>query len=166
VFVDTETNVVRRHEVLPVDGIGSPIATFELSDYRLLGENLWLPYRLSRAARSPAIRVETIVEHYRVNDVADSVFQFDPPPGTIVYDRDTDQYHQIPGGMELLDQVAALVSHRVTARGGATNPWRGAFLVGAGSFVIAYIGLWLSARRPAWLSRTACSRGKQVDVAC
>jgi hypothetical protein len=45
------------------------------------------------------------VDHYAINEVADDQFQVKADPGTLIYDRDTDTTHQVPGGFVLMNRV-------------------------------------------------------------
>jgi hypothetical protein len=94
---------------------GALFARYELSDYREAAPKVWMPWKIHRIVydtRSPAsgrrpVLVDALatVLSVKVNDVPAEVFQFTPPPGTLVQDRDTGKMTQVPGGLSFLDEV-------------------------------------------------------------
>jgi hypothetical protein len=122
-----------------------PVPTFryELSDYREVAPAVWLPYKLRRVIfaahksgeTSPRIQMDatgTVVDA-EVNQVPEDFFQFTPPPGTLVQDRDTRQMTQIPGGLAILDAITdkalarltLAASHRPGAVSVSAPAWQG-----------------------------------------
>ncbi len=56
------------------------------------------------------------VSRYEVNTVSDEIFKYDPGPGCLVIDRDTDKTYQIPGGFDYLEGVCESASGIVSKR--------------------------------------------------
>lgn len=116
-WIDPQLGVIRRREQLGLKGgRASVLAVYELSDFRQR-EGIWLPHRIIRrfSGGGPTTRHE--IDRYEVNGQVGDVFRFDPPPGSIVYDRDTDTYSQVPGGLDGLDLVARRVIERSDTAG-------------------------------------------------
>jgi len=88
--------------------------TYQNADFREVAPKLWLPWELSRtvyygpgAEKNRDILDGTLtIVRMEVNNVADEVFHFTPEPGTRVYDVDRNEVKQLPGGLEVMDQVA------------------------------------------------------------
>ena len=103
--------VRRREKYEP--GSGQLRTRYELSELREVGPGIWLPWVLRRtsfergtAGDRSAVRVATgLVESAIVNQVAATIFKFQPPPGTLTQDRDTRELSQTPGGLEFLDET-------------------------------------------------------------
>jgi hypothetical protein len=112
---------IRKREIY--DGTGrvrhrTMVKTFQQCD--VIGKaneraSIWMPTRISNdyepddanVASDGVIKLrnaDIVVERISVNGVDDLSFNFVPPPGTLVYDRDSDSSHQIPGGRDLLDE--------------------------------------------------------------
>jgi len=93
------------------------------------------------------------IDRYEVNNVPDEMFTHQPGPGTLVLDRDTDLYHQVPGGLEHLEVICERVMQ--SARGAAATERPGvrawpvpllAALV-CGAAVSAVLSAWFTSRR-------------------
>jgi len=105
---------------------GSPpqlSAAYILSNYRECEQGLFLPmkvqrilYAFSENSRMPEPRVEQEsllkVLTAEVNVCRDELLQFEPPAGALVENRDTGKVSQIPGGLDVLDDVAVLAQKR------------------------------------------------------
>jgi hypothetical protein len=99
------------------DMTGQIQVVYENGDFRELEKDLWLPGNVSRvvwrrsgdqrAVGEPRIWSQTsrTLVQLRVNDLAPALFQCKLPPGTIVVDKDSKKWHQLPGGLEMLDGV-------------------------------------------------------------
>ncbi len=110
-WIDPALGVIRRRQQLGAgpEGPASILATYNFSDFRSHREGIWLPYRFSRQFATSKLATEHVVDEYAVNENVDGLFQFKPPPGSLVYDRDTDTYSQVPGGLDWLEVVARRV---------------------------------------------------------
>jgi hypothetical protein len=86
-------------------------ATYHLMDYREVASGIWLPYTIRRKVEAFGRENVYQVEKYEVNNVPDELFSFTPGPGTLVYDRDTDEFHQVPGGEDFLEKMVNRVTH-------------------------------------------------------
>lgn len=121
VWLDVEKGyAVRRRERCNPD-TGTLVARVDCFDFRCYhsdGAIIWLPWRIETVRfNQPADGVAasgkyttdvTQVTALTVNDVSDDVFVFIPPPGTLIQDRDTGRYTQIPGGRDVLDHSARI----------------------------------------------------------
>jgi hypothetical protein len=139
---------------------------YELSDYREAGPKIWLPWKIHRViydTRSHArgeerpILSDAMVTllSVRVNDVPEEFFQFTPPPGTLIQNRDTMETTQVPGGRTFLDEVVEY-TQRITAMrelesAAAPPPPAGPSLPGYGliGFILALSGFDLYVLRKA-----------------
>jgi hypothetical protein len=112
---------IRKREIY--DGTGgvrhrTSVKAFQQCD--VIGKDnerasIWMPIRISNdyeaddaSEASDGVaklrNADIVVERISVNGVDDLRFEFVPPPGTVIYDRDSDSHHQIPGGRDLLDE--------------------------------------------------------------
>jgi hypothetical protein len=117
-WIDPGLGVIRRREQLgsSQEGRATVLAVYELSDFRQR-EGIWLPHRIIRRFSGGGPTTHHEIDRYEVNGQVGDVFRFDPPPGSIVYDRDTDTYSQVPGGLDGLDLVARRVIEQSSADG-------------------------------------------------
>ncbi len=101
-----------------------PTVRYELSDFRENPSKTWMPWRLRRlihgepqaGSTEPSIKSDTlaVVRKFEVNQVPADLFQFTPPAGTLVQDRDTKKTWQIPGGLSFLDTAVEIARRRGT----------------------------------------------------
>jgi hypothetical protein len=127
-WIDGRRGAVIRREVNTDAGV--PLATIALGDFRQVADGLELPHRVERTFLLPQRRVVvTTIDRYEVNSVDDGTFSFTPPPGTLIVDRDTDAFRQVPGGFEVMGRVADWVRTSVRNGGdlegsrGEPRPW-------------------------------------------
>lgn len=126
-WLDPQKNfaLTRRDWFAELDGL--PSVRYELSEYKEVTPGIWFPWMLRRIVydrRSeptqvdPPVEMETIarVERVIVNRVSNDLFRFHPPPGTLIWDRDSDERWQTPGGLSWLDEVIHAVHARNTRR--------------------------------------------------
>lgn len=113
-WVDRSRGVVPRRIMFDLNQPGKPFVTLESSDYREVAPGLFLPYQMKRVLHSPEREVTAVVDRYEVNPSRHDWFSVAPPAGTLIYDRDTDEFRQIPGGFEIMDRLVGWV--------GDTNP--------------------------------------------
>jgi hypothetical protein len=117
--------VRRREKYWP--SMGKKRAFYELTDYREEEPGIWLPRGLRRnvfAATTDANGDQDTradVERVEVNRAADTLFRFTPTPGTLINDRDTGEIKQVPGGLEHVDELVAVVGE-IMERGGGDTP--------------------------------------------
>ncbi len=88
---------------------------YEFSDYQEAAPRIWLPWTIHRVVHAPLksnggkqpilLDTDAKVVRVQVNDLPESLFQFTPPPGTLVQNRDTGDVIQTPGGLAFLDEV-------------------------------------------------------------
>jgi hypothetical protein len=108
-WVDAAKGVVLRRECF-AEGSKFPDMTYDYSDYQEAAPGLWLPHGLKRtqclpASATPVMELAYSVRRYEVNAVPDSLFEPAPGPGTLVRDVDTDCAYQVPGGLDLLEEI-------------------------------------------------------------
>jgi hypothetical protein len=111
-WVDPSLCVLRRRDELrPIsDDRTDVLCSMTFRNHRNYGEGIWLPTRIVRVFPGNQLGTTTHqIEYGEVNAVRDETFAFEPPPGTLIFDRDRDELRQIPGGLEHLD----LLSRRV-----------------------------------------------------
>ncbi len=101
------------------------VALIELRSQREVAPGLWLPFDVHQVLfepEQPSGRLVPFEEtHCRVLRVdlsrADHIaFHFEPPPGTLVEDRDTGIMTQVPGGIGFVDEVVDLAELRLRCR--------------------------------------------------
>lgn len=120
-----------------------PTMRYELLDQRPVADGVRLPHDVHRFELDPATGAVVRDMRYQVrrcevNTVPDSRFTFTPTPGVVVYDRDTDQAAQVPGGLDFLDVTVGRVRDQLPADPppGPGFPWLacalGAAVGGAG----------------------------------
>ena len=101
------------------------IARYYLGSYRDVRGGIWLPYTIHRVLEATSLDTLYEVQKYEVNSVPDELFSFTPVPGTLIVDRDTDTFRQVPGGTDYLQELCARAN---SISGGAA---RGTTSVGA-----------------------------------
>lgn len=86
-YIDPSKNFIPvKKEFLTYDG--TLLTTFECSDFRQPEIGLWIPYQYSVFAPRVHIRIIYEVLNVKVNEpIADDLFDFEFPIGTIVYDE-------------------------------------------------------------------------------
>jgi hypothetical protein len=96
-------------------GTGATKQEYLLRDHREAAPGVWFPTTIEyvmydHEAKDPAdwgralLHVRALIEEIRANDVADSIFDFQPPPGALLIDRKTGACQQTqPGGLDFLD---------------------------------------------------------------
>ncbi|HUY91554.1 MAG TPA: hypothetical protein VMV10_22630 [Pirellulales bacterium] len=125
-----------------------PVAICVLSDYREVIPGLWLPYEIVRELPAVPLKSRFLVDRYSINDVKSEDFAFDPPPGTIVADRDTGSATQLRGGFDHLDFVARSVKALAGARGKHVSPAAGVGWRAAAGLSAAVVSFFIVARLP------------------
>jgi hypothetical protein len=142
------------------------VARYELSDFRECS-GVWIPWTFSRTQIFPnqrtgapnglRLQADATVVRAEVNQTPEEFFHFQPPPGTLVRNRDTTEITQVPGGRDLLDSEIETV-RRPVAQGTldlrtAAQKWEtsGAFLavflaVGLTGWVVWIV--WRGRREP------------------
>ena len=75
-------------------------------NYQFYSMKLHLNDRIDRVEKTATI----VADSLRLNEVSDEVFRFSPPPGTLIYFRDTNRTEQVPGGLDLLDHSVELTN--------------------------------------------------------
>ena len=104
-WVDCARGVVPRRVFLGGQSDHPEVARYEQGDFREVIPGLFLPYRLRRTQARNDLDFSTIVDRYEVNNVADDQFRVEVGPGTLIYDRDTDTFSQVPGGFSLMSRL-------------------------------------------------------------
>ncbi len=103
-WVDANRGVLVHRETFE-DGSEEPGASYSLSRFREVCPGLWLPFRILRHHRLAKYSVVHEVQSYQVNGDFSELFEFVPPPGSYVHNRDDDTRFQIPGGLDFLDRL-------------------------------------------------------------
>lgn len=103
-WIDVPRAVLLRRECF-VGPESRLLSRCELRDYKEVSDGIELPFLMVRAIPAGGVTGIFTVDEYHVNDVSDDLFRFRPPPGTLIVDRDTDKWHQVPGGLECLDDI-------------------------------------------------------------
>ncbi|AGA28230.1 hypothetical protein [Singulisphaera acidiphila] len=127
--------IVRREFIGP-----SVRIRYENSDFREAAPGTWLPWRILRvvttrtnpAAGETARDVvlsesDRTVGLLRVNDVDDAIFTFRAAPGTLIHDLDHKKVHQVPGGLDMMDEIIRagrkfLIGGRAPSLASTNNP--------------------------------------------
>ena len=140
-WIDMTRGVLRKRECFAgrVDDLR---VTVSLRDYREVAEGVWLPFEIEREHFGMDVHTVHSVSRYRVNaEVPDSLFQFEPPPGTLIYDRDADQLRQVPGGFEFFETLIGRAADQVRQPRVAAQPTSTSrmFLPAGAGFVLATI---------------------------
>lgn len=136
-FDTREGHLVRRRHYF--DETKKFAMQYDLADFRSVPGGPTLPYRIKRAvvdtgAGKSISEDDYEVTDYKVNTLTDSFFRYEPPAGTLVFDRDTDLCHQIPGGLDFLDETVTRVKKMVgplPARTGGRRLWSPLIVGGA-----------------------------------
>jgi hypothetical protein len=100
---------------------------YDLSEYKEVMPGIWFPRMLRRIVYEerrvphgtmPPVERETIgqLDRVIVNQVSEELFRFHPPAGTLVWDRDSDEKWQTPGGLSWLDEVIQVANARNSRR--------------------------------------------------
>ncbi|MBX3414270.1 MAG: hypothetical protein KF708_16405 [Pirellulales bacterium] len=113
-WIDAARGVLMRRQFFAENRVDSEVSC-ELRDYREVAARIWLPYEIERYHRGLAHHVVHRVQSYRVNDVTDAAFVFVPPPGTLIHNRDTDEFSQTPGGLDFFEELISRAYSRVEA---------------------------------------------------
>jgi hypothetical protein len=147
-WIDARIGVVRRRQIMePRPSGDSQVAVdISLSDFKQFDKGIWLPTVIVRTFPSGNLpRAHHSIEYRAVNSVPPDSFAFSPPPGTFVYDRDTDTNHQIPGGIDLRELVVARVES--ITRAARPRPSKGGPLtvigLTLGGFFVGVLGRWV-----------------------
>lgn len=163
-WIDPELGVVRRREQLGKgpDGRERLLAVYHLSQFRQYKGGVRLPQRITREFPTENLHTVHVIESYEVNTASDELFTFAPPPGTLVYDRDSDTFHQIPGGLDGLETVVQRIIGQTKEDSHSSAPESGlAVAITAGSFLA---GLCIPSIVRTTFSR--CSAPKHVASGC
>jgi hypothetical protein len=104
-WIDASRGVLVRRECYTGGPEATPQATYQLSAFREVEPHVWLPFRMQRKLFADQLETDIRVVRYEVNRVRDTQFSYTPGPGTLVVDRDTDEWYQVPGGLEVWDQM-------------------------------------------------------------
>jgi hypothetical protein len=161
-WIDVPRGTLVRRQLL-ASGEPPSTSTFELRDYREVEPAIWLPYTIWREL--PFYSLESIyqVKAYQVNNVSDSQFSYTPGPGIVVIDRDTDEMHQIPGGLSFLETLCQRALHVLKVAEGSREapnqvPWLVAmFACGMGGYGMASLLLGWKRRPPTGMNDTSSS---------
>ncbi len=91
---------------------------YENSDFREAVPGVWLPWRVRRvvtAKGNPGAGgdgrevilsdADRTIGLLQVNNVDDAIFTFHPEPGTLICDLDRKAVRQVPGGLDMLDDI-------------------------------------------------------------
>lgn len=156
-WIDPSVGFGIRRRLWAGGNSGMLYTRYELSDFREMKPDIWIPWRLRRIVYDTAVRkpgtTPTIIVEGRatvvravVNEVPEDLFQFKPPPGTLVQNRDSGQFEQIPGGLAFLDTVIKTVLQVhpsfTLGRGDGAGALAG-YVVIALTLVLAMLDLWL-----------------------
>ncbi len=125
VWIDAERGALLKRERFSGGDRPELIARYYLGSYRDVRGGIWLPYTIHRVLEATSLDTLYEVQKYEVNSVPDELFSFTPVPGTLIVDRDTDTFRQVPGGTDYLQELCARAN---SISGGAA---RGTTSVGA-----------------------------------
>jgi hypothetical protein len=108
-FADADGSLKLRLRAYP--GSGKPYLGYRLTDHREVAPGVRLPFcvvvvEYDEETGKARRWMKYSVDQASANDIDEAVFRFTPGPGTMVYDRDTDQLEVVPGGLDYLDEVA------------------------------------------------------------
>jgi hypothetical protein len=151
---------------------GGPVSfRIELGGHREAAPGVWLPWWIrniqynadpGRTSSSHETLVDTRIEvvDCQANQVADSFFRFEPPPGALLVDSSrgqvttTTQTH--PGGVDHLDATAAWI--RRHAAPAAQRSARGSGIAARGLLLAALVIAVLELSRATWTRREGLRR--------
>lgn len=103
-WVDAERGVLLRRDHF----VGEPAtlqARYLYGDHRPVADGISLPHTIHREYFIDPMVTDFEIVRYEANSVPDETFRFTPGPGTMVVDRDTDQWYQVPGGFEYFESL-------------------------------------------------------------
>jgi len=147
-WIDCARGVVICQKRYASGGDHAEITAMEASDLREVSPGFFLPYRMRRIQRARNLDVTTVIDSYSINEVVDSQFQIEVTPGTLIYDRDTDTYRQVPGGFEVMDRVVRWVKANVQASERSANfNANQVAVMGLGGIAAGVAAAWAQARR-------------------
>jgi hypothetical protein len=105
-WVDVETCCLRRrdelvdHSRFGKNDYWKQAASYAMQDFREVAPGVLLPFEIHRSFASNRQSTIHVVTECSVNDVADKIFEYEPRPGDLIVDRDTDSIRQVPGGFD------------------------------------------------------------------
>ncbi|MGH7138443.1 MAG: hypothetical protein ACREHD_22050 [Pirellulales bacterium] len=137
--------LLRRQLMIRAAGRSRLIAEYELSDYRRHHDGIWLPHRIRRLTPQTERTLSYQVVAYQVNQVSDDLFDFVPPAGAIVYDRDTDTWRQVPDGLSHLDDVARRARAFAAEPAKSHRKWSSGIAARLPSTIVATFGIGVAA---------------------
>jgi hypothetical protein len=107
--VDVERAVLIRRDHF-VDALANLQASYLYDDYRQVADGILLPHKIHREYFNEPMATDFQVVRYEANSVSDATFKFTPGPGTMVVDRDTDQWYQVPGGFDYFESLVQQIN--------------------------------------------------------
>jgi hypothetical protein len=126
----------------------------------LVERDFWFPKQIAVMRRdrqgSPASeqRMDVNIISWRVNSQPEKEIAFNPPPGTVIVDRDTGDMNHVPGGMSLIeDNIHLATSLRATNRRPQASPthfWDAILIIGVaanGLIIFWTLRLWYRSTR-------------------
>ena len=143
---------------------------YENSDFREAAPGIWLPWQVRRVVTSRTDSVaggtarevvltdaDRTVGLLRVNDVDDAIFTFRALPGTLIHDLDRKTVRQVPGGLDMLDEIVRagrklLPGDRVSGEAPAGPPPILAWALAASALLALVL---MGNRRPSRIARAA-----------
>jgi hypothetical protein len=140
-WIDSALGVVRRRELLSTREAGDPLVTFSLDEFQRVDGVVWLPYRMRRIYHPANYDIVLDVHQYVVNNTPEDRFTFMPPPGTLIYDRDTDTSSQVPGGFATMENVSGWID-RALADGAPSRKRSANALADAGLVCFGAVLYW------------------------
>ncbi|MFV0445929.1 MAG: hypothetical protein ACK5Q5_20310 [Planctomycetaceae bacterium] len=153
-WYDPTLNVIRKRvDRYHVDYQSDPVIGEDLfSRFVEVAPGVWLPSEIQRRVIGRG-HTSVLTVTYAVNEATNAgLFDFEPPPGTLVYDRDTDTAYQLPGGEDWLDVIVERVRQQSTVpSGGATLGTIGECIVAGLLGVGSYCGVLLACQGVVWM---------------
>ncbi|WP_417393245.1 hypothetical protein [Gimesia sp.] len=121
IYVDRKWGVPHQREQLREnDGPSDPWATFYFHDYEECN-GVPIPRTIERIFPDHKLHTLAKVISCQVNNVPDSFFSIELPPGTMVINRDTGEATQIPGGLDCMHRLLDNVAKRIPVRRSESN---------------------------------------------
>jgi|GEM_PF-6441627 len=163
-WIDPVIGMPRRREQLGTspDGAEMVIGVYDLREFEEVVENVWLPRLIERHFVKANRRNFHRIVHYEVNNVSESKFNCRVPPGTLVYDRDCDESHQIPGGLDMLERRVGRLKDLMARQNSDGFDFPRARGIRIGLAISLGILVWLLGRRCVGLCLSAARRTMQL----
>ncbi len=108
-WIDPGMGFALRRRIIPGEGFA---VEYRLGEFQQVADDAYLPrlgrrisHRITPQGLSAGLDSTYQLTELRVNSLEDEFFEFTPPPGTLIEFMDEQRREQVPGGIEVLDNV-------------------------------------------------------------